>query len=441
MPRIVYFLYRCLVTIGFILIFSINIEAQEIKIKSFSLQMEPMTVPMQRTDANGNVCALVKVIIPNAQASFEGSLIGDCAYKTSEYWCYLSPGSKQLKIKYPGCEPLMVNFELFIGSGLKSKQIYELVVIVPTIPNYIGKPLQGKVQIEGHILTGDFKGIISKLEEMRKLFPDLKICHKGVDGHIQAEIDFGKELINRKFDAEPLRYFFQNVAVGDYISINCSNRLYEPLDICVTSEIIESGNYDISFMKRKISIQGTAIDSESKKPIPNIKIHCSTSYLSKEDESITDENGVFCFDSKTIDEKYLIYFNTANNIQYYLKTPYIYEGHLPDYYKDYKLEIMPKHIFGRVILQGDDFDRIKVMTEDGILGKIDSNGNFDIVPYSENPSLIISSKGYKTISIQMGYFGGDWNYHCPAVKLEKGNEGDIVYMKLENGKLKKEKIK
>lgn len=106
-------------------------KSQGIKIKSFSLQMEPMTVPMQRVDANGNVCALVKVIIPNAQASFEGSLIGNCDYKTSEYWCYLSPGSKQLKIKYPNCEPLMVNFDNFIG-GLASKQIYELHLIIPS---------------------------------------------------------------------------------------------------------------------------------------------------------------------------------------------------------------------------------------------------------------------------------------------------------------------
>lgn len=95
----------------FIITFGLFANGQEIMIKSFSLQMEPMTVPMQRTDANGNVCALVKVIIPNAQASFEGSLIGDCDYKTSEYWCYLSPGSKQLRVKYPNCEPLMVNFE------------------------------------------------------------------------------------------------------------------------------------------------------------------------------------------------------------------------------------------------------------------------------------------------------------------------------------------
>lgn len=78
---------------------TITSYGQEIKVKSFSLQMEPMTVPMQRKDNNGDVCALVKVIIPTAQASFEGSLIGNCEFKTSEYWCYLSPGSKNVEDK------------------------------------------------------------------------------------------------------------------------------------------------------------------------------------------------------------------------------------------------------------------------------------------------------------------------------------------------------
>ena len=110
---------------------SLIADAKEIKIKSFSMLMEPMTVPMQRKDNNGNVCALVKVIIPSAHASFEGSIIGNCDFKISEYWCYLSPGSKQLKIKYPNCDPIMVYFDQLIGSGVKSKQIYELSLDVP----------------------------------------------------------------------------------------------------------------------------------------------------------------------------------------------------------------------------------------------------------------------------------------------------------------------
>lgn len=92
------------------LFFAANVLADEIRVKSFSMQMEPMTVEMQRKDNNGEVCALVKVIIPTAQATFEGNLIGRSDYKTSEYWCYLSPGSKQLKVKYSKCELNVMSF-------------------------------------------------------------------------------------------------------------------------------------------------------------------------------------------------------------------------------------------------------------------------------------------------------------------------------------------
>lgn len=124
-------------------------EAQQIKVKSFSPLMEPMTVPMQRNDNNGNVCALVKVIIPSALAAFEGNLVGNCEFKTSEYWCYLSPGSKQMKVKYPNCEPLIVRFEPFIGSGLVSKQIYELHLEVP-ITAIVQNPQIYTISITAH---------------------------------------------------------------------------------------------------------------------------------------------------------------------------------------------------------------------------------------------------------------------------------------------------
>ena len=112
------------------LLLAANVLADEIRVKSFSMQMEPMTVEMQRKDNNGEVCALVKVIIPSAQATFEGNLIGRSDYKTSEYWCYLSPGSKQLKVKYPNCEPLMVDITDSNANGIKGKTIYQLVISV-----------------------------------------------------------------------------------------------------------------------------------------------------------------------------------------------------------------------------------------------------------------------------------------------------------------------
>lgn len=117
----------------YVLILSItfSLPAQELKLESVAMEMNPQTVLMQRKDLNGQVCALVKVIMPGEKVVFEGSLIGDCPYKTSEYWCYLSPGTKSLKIKYPNLRPLLIDFTEYFGAGVKDGRIYNIVVRVP----------------------------------------------------------------------------------------------------------------------------------------------------------------------------------------------------------------------------------------------------------------------------------------------------------------------
>lgn len=108
------------------------IEAKEINIKSFSIASNVIPATMQRLDMNGDKCALVKVVLPSSKVIFEGNVVGNCEYKAQEYWCYLTPGTKYMKIKYPGYEPLMVGFVSFIGRGLESDHIYEMVLDVET---------------------------------------------------------------------------------------------------------------------------------------------------------------------------------------------------------------------------------------------------------------------------------------------------------------------
>ncbi|MCM1020806.1 MAG: PEGA domain-containing protein [Muribaculum sp.] len=102
--------------------------AQELRLTEATSAMEPMTVPMQRLDANNEICALVKVVLPKNDVLFEGNLVGDALFKTSEYWVYLTPGTKMLKVKAPGYYPLMINFpEIGLGA-LASKSIYYLTI-------------------------------------------------------------------------------------------------------------------------------------------------------------------------------------------------------------------------------------------------------------------------------------------------------------------------
>lgn len=109
-----------------------SLFAQEVEVKRFIELSEIQMVSTQRVDANGVVCALVRVVVPsNEGALFQGNVIGETVYKGNEYLVYMSEGSRYLRVHYPNCETLMVDFKKYNYHGLKSKRVYELVLELP----------------------------------------------------------------------------------------------------------------------------------------------------------------------------------------------------------------------------------------------------------------------------------------------------------------------
>lgn len=102
-------------------------SAQDLKVVSFEQRIEPMTIPMQQRDLNGNICALVKVQLPTPGCKFEGNVI-DYKFEVSEYWVYLSDGSHNLNIKCPGQPTLFVDFAEYGIAEVSSKGIYYLLL-------------------------------------------------------------------------------------------------------------------------------------------------------------------------------------------------------------------------------------------------------------------------------------------------------------------------
>lgn len=103
---------------------------KEIKVMSFKQSSSDISARVnQREDPKGEVCALVKVQLPIRNAFFDGDIIGKIAYKTNEYWVYMSHQSSRLEIKIPGFKPLTVTFDDYNIPALKSKDTYELCVI------------------------------------------------------------------------------------------------------------------------------------------------------------------------------------------------------------------------------------------------------------------------------------------------------------------------
>ena len=115
-------------------------QAQTLNVKSFAVKANDITARTQpRQDINGNDCALVKVQLAAPNVFFEGNVIGDVAYNTSEYHVYMANGSKRVTIKLEGYLPLEVIFEEFGINKLESKTVYLLVLSIPHNNNEIKK--------------------------------------------------------------------------------------------------------------------------------------------------------------------------------------------------------------------------------------------------------------------------------------------------------------
>ena len=107
--------------------FSSVSEAQELVLTSLIETTEILSTDKQRNDANDVPCAVLRFILPEDKASFEGNVVGTSVYKNGEYWVYVSSGTKQIRVKYNNLKPFMLDSKKFSIPFFKSKTIYEIV--------------------------------------------------------------------------------------------------------------------------------------------------------------------------------------------------------------------------------------------------------------------------------------------------------------------------
>lgn len=98
--------------------------AQELKIGSLIETREILSADKQRKDANDSICAILRVVLPEEEASFEGNIVGSVNYMNGEYWVYVSTGTKSIRVvKYRNLKPFMLNAKDFSLSGFRPKTI------------------------------------------------------------------------------------------------------------------------------------------------------------------------------------------------------------------------------------------------------------------------------------------------------------------------------
>jgi len=110
--------------------------SQSLNVKSFDYAQNDLSARTnKRIDINEKACALLKVRLALPNAEFKGEITGTVEYKTSEYWVYLSPGAKKVKMSISGFLPLDVVFADYGFQKLESLCTYILTVELPASHN------------------------------------------------------------------------------------------------------------------------------------------------------------------------------------------------------------------------------------------------------------------------------------------------------------------
>lgn len=81
----------------------------------------------ERTDKNGNACAIVKVAVPSVSSITCDEAVGDIMQTTGEYLIYLSPKTKRITVKERGESLATIDFDKF-DVEILSKHTYRAVL-------------------------------------------------------------------------------------------------------------------------------------------------------------------------------------------------------------------------------------------------------------------------------------------------------------------------
>ena len=121
-----------------------SMYAQDIEVKKFNLLEKDYTATLSaRRDLNGNTCGLVKVLLKEPGAEFEGSVMGDVQFTGSEYLVYLPNGTKRMGIKHPDYLPTTIVFADYGTKKIESGVTYQLKLKANKKPVKVDKSKKG----------------------------------------------------------------------------------------------------------------------------------------------------------------------------------------------------------------------------------------------------------------------------------------------------------
>ncbi len=210
------------------LFLTLTIQAQKLTVESLEVAVGDQSASMldnRRLDYNQIPCALVKVQLPLSGAVFEGNVIQPVEYKTNEYWVYMTKGSKELHIKHPNYQTLVVNFPDYGIKSLQSLTTYNFTLLLPQASN----PVQSQKLIIDYSPSDAIVVVDSK-------------PHQG-NGHLELELPVG----THNYQLVAMGYEMEEGAVKLKASSPSNIKLIatkQQIKTAEEREVAENGNKD-----------------------------------------------------------------------------------------------------------------------------------------------------------------------------------------------------
>ena len=236
-------------------LFCLLAMAQEYKVRSFEVVPTDLSAKTNsRTDANGQVCALVKVYAADGIAAVRGAVVGDVGGAGMEKWIYLSPNATQMEIVFDNHLPLHIVFDDYYYPSVTGKMTYVLKLneITGSKPKPVNVAAVRKEAIKayerGEYQTAYelFSNILSD-KEARYYLGDMYEKGLGVDqsdteaarwyrraaeqGHALAQNNLGemyeKGLGVERSDSEAAKWYRMSAEQGDVSAQNSLGKMYK----------------------------------------------------------------------------------------------------------------------------------------------------------------------------------------------------------------------
>lgn len=270
------------------LFFSVSLWAQNVQVKCFELDPTDLTAQHENVkDANGDMCALIKVQIVSNNVQFAGDIMGEPRHNQNEYYVYVLDGTTYLTISTESTLPTEIEFAKYSNevSSVKGGCTYILKIGLPEkapgVTFEVGMP-DVPITVDGKAYKTDETGALDlPLAKGSYSYSINMEGYKQYEGTIEIDKipvikDIKLERGDGLVDKGLLTITYPIDAVLTIVPSNSSTIAPAKKTYKTGEQIALNGDYQITFKKKKYISQTMTISVKSgdniKKAFPEVAL-------------------------------------------------------------------------------------------------------------------------------------------------------------------------